>query len=387
MRSLEKAIKVVNILKKEGFEAYIVGGAVRDHLLGHKTNDIDITTNAKPRQTSRLFKTVPTGIKYGTVTVLFQNEEFEVTTYRSEKNYEDHRHPEEVEFINEVLEDVKRRDFTINGLLMNEQKEIIDYIDGKKDLENKVIRAIGVAEERFEEDALRMLRACYFQSKLGFEIAEETLVAMESKRHLIEKIAKERVLDELLKILRGRHVKMAFETILKTKLYEYLPGLEKGIRHALTLEENLFIDSFFALAFTMEGYVPNYYPFSLKHRHKYNMTSKLANEQIDYSSLSLYEYGLEINLLANKTNFILGKTNYQRNSIEKAYEELPLRSESELALRADEITKLLNKKPAAWLGQLRRELVRLVITGELKNDKDELKSFVLKDETREKYGI
>lgn len=387
MKSLDKAIKVVSILNKNGFEAYIVGGAVRDYLLRHKTNDIDITTSAKPRETSRLFKSIPTGVKYGTVTVLFQNEQFEVTTYRSETNYENHRHPEEVEFINEVLEDVKRRDFTINGLLMNEKKEIIDYVDGKNDLDNQIIRAIGNAYERFEEDALRILRACYFQSKLGFEIAEETLTAMDSKRHLLDEISKERVLEELIKMLRGRYVKKAFETILKTKLYEYLPGLEKGIRHALTLDENLFIDSFFALSFTLEGYVPNYYPFSRKHRHKYNMTCKLANEQVNFSPLSLYEYGLEINLLANKTNFILGKTTYQKNKIHEAYETLPLRSESELAIRADEITKLLNKKPAAWLGQLRREIVRLVINGELKNDKDELTNFILKEETREKYGF
>ena len=168
----QHAIFVCERLVEYNFEAYVVGGFIRDCLLEKQTGDIDIATNAYPEQVTDIFShTIPTGIKHGTVTVMQEGEPCEVTTYRTDGKYTDNRRPEKVSFSKTILEDLKRRDFTINAFAYHhEQKVIIDCFCGKKDLENKIIKTIGSAEERFSEDALRMLRACRFASQLDFKI-------------------------------------------------------------------------------------------------------------------------------------------------------------------------------------------------------------------------
>ena len=171
----EKVTKIIAMLEAAGFEAYAVGGCVRDSILGRKPDDWDITTSAKPDQIKRLFpRTVDTGIKHGTVTVLLEREGFEVTTYRIDGAYEDGRHPSEVSFTANLREDLRRRDFTINAMAYNEKDGLMDLYGGIADLEAGVIRCVGKAEERFNEDALRMLRAVRFSAQLGFRIEEET---------------------------------------------------------------------------------------------------------------------------------------------------------------------------------------------------------------------
>lgn len=165
----QKVEIIINILEKAGYEAYAVGGCVRDALLGRTPNDWDITTSAKPEQVKALFhRTVDTGIAHGTVTVLLEKEGFEVTTYRVDGEYEDGRHPKEVTFTACLEEDLKRRDFTINAMAYNPRKGLVDLFEGQKDLENKVIRCVGDPLERFTEDALRIMRAVRFSAQLGF---------------------------------------------------------------------------------------------------------------------------------------------------------------------------------------------------------------------------
>jgi len=300
MSTLDRAMKVVSILKQNGYEAYVVGGAVRDHLLKTSLTDIDITTNAKPYQVAKHFKTKPTGIKYGTVTVLFGSDTFEVTTFRIDGPYQDSRHPEEVSFEATVEDDVKRRDFTINGLLMDENKEIMDYVGGKEDLQLKLIRAIGDPKIRFEEDALRMMRAFYFQSKLGFQIEKDTRQSMADNRLLLNNIAKERILNETLKVLREPHQLKALKTLDTTLISEVLPGLSKGIKYIVdTQKDPLFIDSFFSLCFSLNGSVPSEWKFSNIARNKYEKVVELVNQKRELTNLDLYTYGLEISILSN----------------------------------------------------------------------------------------
>lgn len=212
----EKVNFIIDTLTNHGFEAYAVGGCVRDSLLLREPKDWDITTSAKPAQVKALFShTIDTGIQHGTVTVMLKREGFEVTTYRIDGEYEDARHPREVTFTASLLEDLKRRDFTINAMAYNPREGLVDAFDGIGDLERGRIRCVGVAEERFTEDALRMLRAVRFAAQLGFSIEAETRTAMGKLAANIGKVSAERIQVELVKLLTSPHpeeIRTAYET-------------------------------------------------------------------------------------------------------------------------------------------------------------------------------
>ena len=194
--------KVTDTLNQNGFEAFVVGGAVRDALLGQMPDDWDVTTNADTTQIKNCFdRHFDTGIKHGTITVLMDRKPVEVTTYRIDGEYKDNRRPESVAFTNDVKEDLKRRDFTINAMAYNENVGLVDLYGGKSDLENKIIRCVGNADERFNEDALRIMRAIRFAARLGFEIEEKTYCAIKKNRNLLKNISAERIQAELVKML------------------------------------------------------------------------------------------------------------------------------------------------------------------------------------------
>ncbi|MGB9602837.1 MAG: CCA tRNA nucleotidyltransferase, partial [Limisphaerales bacterium] len=196
-----KALEIVNRLKQAGFTAYWVGGCVRDMLLGKQPHDYDIATNATPDLVEQLFeKTIPVGKQFGVMLVVVDGDSFQVATFRSETDYKDGRHPQRVAFC-DPAEDARRRDFTINGLFYDPLKnEVIDYVNGKMDIERRLIRAIGCPDERFNEDYLRMLRAVRFAAQLGFEIEAATFAAIQKNAEKIKLISPERIRDELLKL-------------------------------------------------------------------------------------------------------------------------------------------------------------------------------------------
>ncbi len=197
---------IIDQLVKNGHEAYIVGGCVRDSLLHITPKDWDITTSASPEEVKALFyHTIDTGIEHGTVTVLLEHEPYEVTTYRIDGKYVDHRRPTEVTFTKSLKEDLLRRDFTINAMAYNEQEGLIDLYDGKEDLKRGLIRCVGVAKQRFDEDALRILRAIRFSARFDFEIEEETRKAMVEKKEFLKDISAERIREELSKTLISKH--------------------------------------------------------------------------------------------------------------------------------------------------------------------------------------
>lgn len=208
--------ELLDTLTKNGFEAYAVGGCVRDAILGRRPEDWDITTSALPMQIKGLFRrTVDTGIKHGTVTVLIDNIGYEVTTYRIDGDYEDYRHPKNVEFTASLAEDLKRRDFTINSMAYNPETGLVDLFGGLRDLENRVIKCVGNPEQRFSEDALRTLRAIRFCAQLNFTIEKRTKDAIAKMAPLIANISKERIqveLDKILVSMNPDEIKMAYET-------------------------------------------------------------------------------------------------------------------------------------------------------------------------------
>ena len=224
---------IFRVLNCAGFEAFIVGGCVRDSIMGRVPGDWDIATNAMPHEIKFLFsKTIDTGIKHGTVTVVIQGSNFEVTTYRVEGEYRDHRHPENVGFTSSLKEDLSRRDFTINAIAYHQETGFIDPFNGIEDIETGIIRAVGNPSHRFREDALRMLRAIRFSAQLGFDIEQSTLEGIRDNSDLILNISSERIRDELTKILVSDHTekfKLLKDTgLLKLMIPEFDACFEAG---------------------------------------------------------------------------------------------------------------------------------------------------------------
>lgn len=202
----QKVHQIITTLQNHGYEAYAVGGCVRDSILGRRPEDWDITTSATPQETKELFeRTFDTGIEHGTITVLLGKEGFEVTTYRIDGKYEDSRHPTQVQFTRSLSEDLLRRDFTINAMAYNEQDGLVDIFGGLEDLERRIIRCVGNAQARFSEDALRILRAIRFSAQLGFTVEEETKKAILLLAPTLQKISAERIQTELVKLLVSPH--------------------------------------------------------------------------------------------------------------------------------------------------------------------------------------
>lgn len=242
----EKVNMIIEELMRHGHEAYAVGGCVRDMILGREPEDWDITTSAKPPEVKKIFRrTVDTGIMHGTVTVLLDRDHFEVTTYRLDGKYEDNRHPKEVTFTSNLSEDLKRRDFTINAMAYNPKEGLIDLFNGMEDMRQRLIRCVGSAKERFEEDALRILRAVRFSAQLDFDVEEKTMQAVKDKVQLLNNISAERIRVELTKLLLSDHpdrLRVLYETgitgVVLPEFDRMMTTPQKNIHHIYNVGEH-----------------------------------------------------------------------------------------------------------------------------------------------------
>lgn len=235
----DEVIEIITELELAGFSAYVVGGCVRDMIMKRTPNDWDITTSALPADIKKIFeRTYDTGIAHGTVTVILNKEHYEVTTYRIEKEYVNFRRPNGVEFAENIAQDLSRRDFTMNAIAYHPHKGFVDPYGGRKDIENKIIRAVGDAKIRFNEDALRILRAVRFAAQLNFEIAEETKTAFIDKRELLKYISKERIRDEFNKICLSENLFFILN-IYKWDILSYISGEIKKLFDNLETEQKL----------------------------------------------------------------------------------------------------------------------------------------------------
>lgn len=232
----QKAQYIIKTIEDAGFEAYVVGGCVRDSILGREPQDWDITTSARPEQVKALFpRTIDTGLQHGTVTVMLDREGFEVTTYRVDGKYEDSRHPKEVTFTPCLEEDLKRRDLTINAMAYNDTKGLVDIFGGMEDIKKEQVRCVGDPESRFQEDALRILRAIRFSAQLGYAIGDETREAIEALAPTLSRISAERIQAELIKLITSPnpdYVRVAYETgVTKVFLPEFDRAMETPQNH------------------------------------------------------------------------------------------------------------------------------------------------------------
>lgn len=256
MENLNIALEILTILNSHGYDSYIVGGYVRDYILELKSNDIDITSSATPEEVSKLFKIIPSGIKYGTVIIDYKNYKFEHTTFRSDGSYTDNRHPMNVCYSKDIKEDIKRRDFTINAILMDKDKDIIDYLSGIEDLKKKIIKTIGNPDLRFNEDALRMLRAISFVSKLGFKIDKDTYDSILRNKDKLQNVSVERIRIEFDKISKGKYRESAWKLFYELKLNELFPNMLEVHNYDLSFKdilihsllENVEISDFWAIS-------------------------------------------------------------------------------------------------------------------------------------------
>lgn len=247
--SIPDNVKIIlDRLKNAGFEAYCVGGAVRDSIMGVTPGDWDITTSALPEETRELFKdfrTVDTGLKHGTLTVIIDRTPYEVTTFRIDGEYGDNRHPKKVTFTGKICDDLARRDFTVNALAYNEESGLVDLYGGQRDIYNSIIRTVGNADTRFNEDGLRIMRALRFSSTLGFEIEEETKKSIHKNKDLLQNISAERLTVELTKLLCGKNafnILMEYPDVLSVFIPEIAPAVnftQYGKKHAYDVWEHI----------------------------------------------------------------------------------------------------------------------------------------------------
>ncbi|MBS7577320.1 MULTISPECIES: CCA tRNA nucleotidyltransferase [unclassified Enterococcus] len=381
-QEFQAALPVLNQIQAAGYEAYFVGGSVRDSLLHRPIHDVDIATSATPLEIKKIFsRTVDIGIEHGTILVLHGDIGLEVTTFRTESDYQDFRHPSEVTFVRQLSEDLRRRDFTINALAMTNEGEIIDHFEGISDIEKRMIRAVGNPYERFSEDALRILRAFRFASVLGFSIDSETIAGINATKKLLANISIERIEMEFSKLLVGdfrqaalaQLLKLAIERQFPVDLHKGLLGLEK-ISAKLDLEE----------AWTLLAYFNQFDAEKTKEvlkcfKHSNHFVKQIGtlliglNERLlaDWSIDRIYTYGLEDSIKIESMFKILGfENNYE--IIYEIYNKLPIYSKRDLKINGKDLLGLSADRQGKWIGIILNRIEYQVLHGQLINDKTAL---------------
>ncbi|MFA1820732.1 CCA tRNA nucleotidyltransferase [Virgibacillus oceani] len=389
-KSFKKAKPIIDKIEKHSYKAYFVGGCVRDYLLEREIGDIDIATSASPEDIKQIFtKVIPVGIEHGTVIVRHQHESYEVTTFRIDGEYTDHRHPDSVKFIDQIDEDLKRRDFTINALAMDKNGEIIDIFGGQEDLRNKIIRTVGEAADRFDEDPLRIIRALRFSARLGFEIHSDTLQDMKKVKHSIQNLAMERIQKELSKFFSGPYINQGLQYLKETRVYNELPIIKDNppLIHKLP-KPMLPLHSFgevIALMYNVEDSVS-----ITEWVKKWKCSNKIKNEaeQLnnaikDYTRLGLNSW-LVYKLSNNYFEGFIRLVNCLNISSELTLDELkeiakklPIQSKNELAFNGHDLYHMFPElKKGPWMQKTLYKVEEAVVTGKLNNYNNEIKEWI-----------
>lgn len=367
------AIDILKIFNKNGYEAYFVGGCVRDYLLGEEFSDIDITTNALPEEVKKIFrKSIDTGIQHGTVTILVNGEGYEVTTFRTEDEYINHRSPEKVEFVSNLREDLDRRDFTINAMALDSNGILFDYHNGEKDLSSGVIRTVNNPNDRFYEDALRMLRAFRFSSKLGFEIEYDTLEAIKRNAELIKFVSIERIVNEFKKLLSGKGNLRSLELLLDSKLNNYIPFLEE-IEIIQDFSKYSFCQSLYILSKINDISLDTLKTLKLS-----NKEIKLIKEYDKIKEDFINNVPLELILYKHNLEDVVFVAEYfsynNRNNIENC--KLIINSFDEVDITSQEIISTIGEKPGPWIKSVISELEHEILLNRLDNNRKDILDFL-----------
>lgn len=415
---LHQGERVLRTLIESGYSAYFVGGCVRDELMGRPVHDMDIATSAKPELVMELFeRTIPTGLQHGTVTVLMGDYPFEVTTFRTESHYEDHRHPAAVEFVDEITQDLQRRDFTMNAIARSLDGELTDPFQGWSDIREGVIRCVGQAAERFDEDALRMMRAVRFASVFGFRPVKSLWRALIQGRDKLTYVAMERVRAELERLMLGPDPLRGLELLRRSRLLHYaklpfkegdgrsprqegqlqalshMPADPQELRWSMLLQ-GLGISGYEAKAkmkaWTFSNQVAettsDIIRFDeawgeIKARHGAAGSDRLRRGWVE---LQLH-YGHMISLLwlERERQWLSCQGSAGKEALLRLNEEelrwhrgVPVHELKELAIRGGDVLAALGQRGGPWLGDLMKRLLQLVAVGDVPNEKELLLDYV-----------
>ena len=359
---LDVFLDVLKEITSHSYKAYIVGGFVRDYLLGIESNDIDICTNATPKEIKEIFKDncLPNE-DYGSVVVSLKGYNFEITTFRKEVGYNDNRHPIEIKYIDDLYEDLLRRDFSINTLCMDDTGKIIDYLKGQDDLNNHIIRTIGDAEVKFSEDSLRILRAIRFATILDFELDEECRKAIIKTKELLSNLSYNRKREELDKIFTSTNYKKGIKLLLEL-------GLDKELEIP-NLEKVLSSDMISLIGIWTLLDVSDIYPFN---KNELDLMSKVK-EVLELDNLdpyTLYKYGLYVNSVVSEIR------NDDIKIVTEAYNNLVIKSKDDIDIDPKDIIELLGQEPGKYITDIYNVLEKEILYLRLNNKKDDIIKYI-----------
>lgn len=389
----EDAKPIINKIKEHGFDAYFVGGSVRDYLMNKDIHDIDITTSATPEEIESIFpKTVPIGKEHGTINVLFNNSSYEITTFRTEEEYVNHRKPNGVVFVRDLYEDVKRRDFTINAIAMDEGYNIIDYFNGKADIKAENIKTVGHAVERFEEDALRIIRGLRFQSQLAFTLDNKTFEGMQSKIQNIEYLSIERIIVEFKKLFSGKNVAVSYNNLIRLNAFAYIPFFSSYNMTKININEPLPFNLFIALIqhkLTNDNAQLSHLKISNNEKKEIqtynNLLTSLQNINTKQQlKLLIYDYGLHYNLTILSYSETLKQNEitlpspiiYNEQLIREVAHEMPINNRSDIDISGKDLIDSLQQRSGPWIKEALRKIEIAIIDGQLTNFKPKILEWV-----------
>lgn len=384
-----KSVPILDLIEEAGYEAYFVGGSVRDYILGRPINDVDIASSATPQEIKRIFpNTADIGIDHGTVLVITETGTYEITTFRTESGYSDFRRPDAVKFVRSLTEDLQRRDFTMNAIAMDKTGMIIDPFNGKRDLAQKRIITVGNPHERFHEDALRMMRALRFVSQLDFELDQETFDSLKENAQNISEIAVERILVEFEKLAAGSNKIKAFSLLLESGLYQYLPLFSSKKDHLMDLL-NLPLHQLNAVEIwsiimihTKDKEIEEAlraWKLPLKTIRNVQRTIKLVKSK-EPSAIDVFQAGHGITVQAAKVRAALnaGNVSDAEENAHQRYNDLIIKQMSDLAVTGTDLLIWHQEKPGPWVKEYLEKILKAVLNEELRNDKEEIKRWLVK---------
>lgn len=352
---------VLKIFNKYGYEAFIVGGYPRDKILGIKTNDIDICTNALPKEIMEIFDTdgVISDLSYGSVRVIYKGIKFDVTTYRKEIKYEDNRKPIKIKYIKDLKKDLLRRDFTINTICIDKDGKYIDLLGSIKDINNKVITTVGNPRYKLKEDALRILRAIRFAATLNFDIDNKTKIYIKKYGYLLKKLSSFRKREELDKIFLSKYRDKGISLLKELKLTGYL-GLD-NIDNIVLCDD---IIGIWSQINTTSDYI-----FTKNEMDNINKIREMMKTGIN--KYNVYKYGLYVSSVVGNIVGISYK------DINDMYNKLPIYSRKDMVVSGNDIAKILNKNPDSYIKDIIIDIEMKIINCELVNDYDIIKKYIL----------